>query len=140
MSSLSDRLRSLTLPQGQGSTPLSSSQGSIRQDYFTQRSRNDTLAALPAGLHPRGPDQVTLDSRLSTNSSIDPWEGISRRTSRTSSSTSDEVVRSLGPVQLAREEESEVGSVVLPSVHESEEDHFSSPRHELVGVIFFFAH
>ncbi|OAY75725.1 U-box domain-containing protein 33 [Ananas comosus] len=131
MSSLSDRLRSLTLPQGQGSTPLSSSQGSIRQDYFTQRSRNDTLAALPAGLHPRGPDQVTLDRRLSTNSSIDPWEGISRRTSRTSSSTSDEVVSNLGPVQLAREEESEVGSVVLPSVHESEEDHFSSPRHEL---------
>ncbi|XP_020084541.1 U-box domain-containing protein 33-like isoform X2 [Ananas comosus] len=65
----------------------------------------------------------------------DPWDDVLPRRPQSSEaaswSASDDIASNSGSSSLARDEQSEVGSVLLPSVHESdsEENQYSSPRH-----------
>ncbi|KAG1355025.1 U-box domain-containing protein 33 [Cocos nucifera] len=135
ISGQSEQLRSLSLCQGQS--------GLINRHMNpVPRSRSNNYGSpdgeLLAVASPLGPVRtLTLHSRLSTEgSSIDPWEGISRRNSQSSDpsswSASDELLSNSGSFSLPKDEESEIGSVRLPSVHESDQIlQFSTPHHEL---------
>ncbi|KAM0942055.1 putative protein kinase RLK-Pelle-RLCK-IXb family [Dioscorea sansibarensis] len=83
------------------------------------------------------PGDGTLNPRKqfsSQGSAVDLWDELPQ-TSEASCHTpmSEEIIISnSGPLVVPKDEESEIGSVTLLSLHESDEDaHFSSPRHEL---------
>lgn len=147
ISSQSEQSRSLSLSQGHSG--VINRHVNPVQDLFRHRSRSDHYGS-PDGellgvVSPLGPVRtLTLHSRLSTEgSSIDPWEGISRRSSQSSDpsswSASDDLLSNSGTFSLPKDEESEIGSIRLPSAHESNQDlQLSSPHHKLVCTFYLF--
>ncbi|XP_074559055.1 U-box domain-containing protein 33-like [Curcuma longa] len=110
---------------------LSSSYMSTTEDFSRQTSFSSygdrNVAELPPTLLVRIPH-----SRSIGGSSIDPWEGITR-SSHTSgrSSVNYEEITSATP-SVANYEESEAGSVVLPSLNKPDKElPFSPPNHDL---------
>ncbi|KAH7669528.1 Adenine nucleotide alpha hydrolases-like protein [Dioscorea alata] len=121
----SEDLRSKSLP---GHTEASNWLPNIALELFKNKSASNRFES---------PGDRTLNPkrRLSSQgSAVDLWDEVPQTPQAPSHSpmTEEILISNSGPLPIPNDEESEVGSVTLPSLHESDEDaHFSSPQHEL---------
>jgi len=131
----SNQLRSRSLPQHQTVTLdwiTNPTQGS-RSDNYDSHGGN-TLAVLPLEMAINTSRTASISS--AEGSLTDPWEGISRGSLASDHSTlsvGEEVFSNVGSLPVSMDEKSEKGSVLLPSVHKSEEELQFSPSLELVS-------
>lgn len=121
----SEDLRSKSLP---GHTEASNWLPNIALELFKNKSVSNIFES-------SGDKTLNPRRRLSSQGSVvDLWDELPQTPQAPCHSpmTEEIIISNSGPLPISKDEESEVGSVTLPSLHESDEDaHFSSPQHEL---------